>query len=327
MMDVDLKLRIFIACAVAAACGGDPKPQVIAVVGDEPEETGESSEELDELALKDAKEAASILKEAILGEDRELAAWAAVYARRLGIDHDEAASMTAIEKGTASGDILLACLCYRWLATSEMTTLPKRGKGSADEPVMGTMIAAASVAVGQKIPKELKNALALPAGKPRKDSKAPKKKLEIIGLVSAPYDNGPLALAISFAMSVRNGWTEDGDWAARGLRDELMRSLGKTREDYEKLLPAPVDDPPPMTRLTDRLDLAITSQTREMLRKVAVNGAGGLRIDALRALAVVAREPEAGDLGAAAAAMRSDDPVEKVEAARTFLLLAARSTR
>lgn len=327
MMDAGLKLRIFIACAVAAACGGDPKPQVIAVVGDEPEESGESSEELDQLALEDAKEAAAILNDSILGDDPEVAAWAAVYARRLGIGHDAEAGIDKISAGAGSDDPLLAALCWRWLAVTRDVDLPKAGRKLPDDPALRAMVAAAFASRGVAVPEKLDGALAIPAGEPRSDSKAPKKKLETIGLASAPYDNGPLSLAISFSMAARNRWTKNGKWASEGLRDELLAALGAKREDYEKLLPAPSDDPPSMTRLTDRLDLAITSQPMEMLRKVIVNGSGGLRIDALRALAVVARKPEAGDLGAAAAAMRSDDPVEKVEAARTFLLLTARSTR
>jgi hypothetical protein len=49
-------------------------------------------------------------------------------------------------------------------------------------------------------------------------------------------------------------------------------------------------------------------------------------VNAIRALAVASSEPAAGDLGAVAAAMRSTDPLVRVEAARTFLVLAALAT-
>ena len=49
-----------------------------------------------------------------------------------------------------------------------------------------------------------------------------------------------------------------------------------------------------------------------------------MRQAALRALAAKVREPAAEDLGAASAALRSDEAAVRLEAARTFLKLAAR---
>lgn len=318
-----------LTCLALAACGGDRKePVVIAEVGGEDGGPKASSEQLDALAKKDAQLASKILTEALESEDLDLAAWSAVYLRRLQIEHDAEAGARKIATGAMSEDPLLATLCWRWLATIEGEELPTWKGDLPSEPVLVAMAAAAHLVRGEEIPKAMGKALALPAKMPVKKSKVPRKKILAVEGAAAPYDDGPLALAIDMVMAQGNGWTMDESWAARDFRQRLLVALGARRDDIEGALAGKVlDSRPPMTRLTDRLDLAITSQPPLMIRSVATNGSGGLRIDALRALAVVARRPEAGDLGAAAAAMRSEDPRERIEAARTFLLLAARSAR
>jgi len=64
----------------------------------------------------------------------------------------------------------------------------------------------------------------------------------------------------------------------------------------------------------------------EGLRKLCVEADGSLRREALRTLAQLAVRPVVGDLAAARAGMESDDLWTRVEAARSYLLFAARAT-
>jgi hypothetical protein len=311
-----------------AACGGPaPGPTLIAEVGEL--DAGAGSDELDELAREDAELAAGILEKALAGDDPALAAWAAVYSLRLGIRRDEDAASEALALGATSKDPLLASLCWRWLAVRTAGgELPRWRQDAPEEPVLGAMISAAHLARGAAVPDALAHALGLPpsdaAGRAAPNPRA----VAAIEASAAPYDDGPLAAAVSFAVARRDRWaTKDGWWAVEARR-ALLDALGADGAVAARFVAdLPWRGDPPPTRLTDRLDLAISSQPRELIRKVATRGTGPLRLDALRALAVTAPDPAAGDLGAAAAAMRSEDPVERLEAARTFLLLTARAAR
>ncbi len=299
---------------------------IIAEVGGQ--DAGTGSEELDEMALKDARTAADILLEGMAGNDAALAAWSAVYALRLGITHDEALAGKVLLAGATSQDHLLACLCWRWLAVRTDVELPAWEGEEPEEPVLGVMIAAAQVARGVEVSKTLRSTLGLPTANPKNGTTPSQKVVRAVESSATAYDNGPLAAGVMLVISQRDQWSRAGSWYAESLRLQLLEMLNMKQDSATRALAElgkPAD--PPLTMLTDRLGLSITTQPLEMLRKVVVHGKGSLRIQALRALAVVATEPQAGDLGAASAAMRSQDQREKIEAARTFFLLTARSAR
>jgi hypothetical protein len=144
-------------------------------------------------------------------------------------------------------------------------------------------------------------------------------------------DDGPLALALAFVEARRERWTEPGaggrnEWVAARLRAELIAALGGAGDPPAALdgCSSPAD--PAYSALVEQVETPLLGAPLEVLRGAALKAEGGLRIGALRALAVVGADPRAGDLAVAAAGLRSSDPLVRVEAARTYLLLTARAT-
>jgi hypothetical protein len=177
----------------------------------------------------------------------------------------------------------------------------------------------------------LRDALGLPAGAPSGDRSPPAGRVEGLTFLAGPYDNGPLALAVAFAEARREEWVEGGAtgrrWAAERLREELYRSVaGEDRELPAAIVASGVAEDPEYSALSERLETPLATRPPEVLRGAVLTAEGSLRIGAIRALAVASVEPTAGDLGAVAAAMRSPDPQVRLEAARTYLVLAARAT-
>jgi hypothetical protein len=289
------------------------------------EEENEAQKKLDELVKKDSKRALKILQGAMRGRNLA-AAWAAVYVKRLGVNCDNKAAKEALILGTQSDDPLLLALSWLWLAVEKQGDLPK-WRDSWPDPVVG-IIAAIAYAGRGEIPKELLKELCIPGeAASKQQSKPENREVKLIAL-TLPFDSGAIAKAIAFCEARYYRWTEKDSknelaWVADRLREELVKdTLGRRLETNE--VKAFCADPD-LSRLKDRLALPILEQPVSMLRKVALNGRGSLRIDALRALAIASKNPKAGDLAACSAAMRSDDPITKIEAARTYLLLAARA--
>lgn len=343
--------RAFLGALVAlAACGGQaPRAdgQVLAESGRAGQEAAPG--DLVDRVLADERRAAFAIREAMCGraaggekkaeeepcgDKKDAAAWAAVDALRLGIEHDAACAVAALRSGARSGDELLAALCWRWLAERRDSAVLPKWRGAPGDPVVAALAALAHARVGA-VPRELATALGLPDGEPPKGDRDLDTRAEVERLVAlaAPYDNGPLALAVAFVDARASEVTESGPdgkavFAANRLRAELAHLLlGDDPLAQSRATAATGTGPHRPTALLGRLESALVHQPLEMLRSIALTGKGCLRRDALRALAVAAREPEAGDLGAAAAGLEAADPALRLEAARTFLLLSLRAHR
>ena len=311
---------------ICCGCGSD-KPRTVLVETDGAK-AAPASTELDDIVRRDALLALEILDEALKGDDADLAGWAAVHILRLGVKHDADAVKATLAGCVYRTDPMLAGLCWRWFATGNYGDVPGWKKRARSEPIPAVM-AAVALARGGKIPTPLADALGLseePAGGSKKERQEDREAATLA--LIAPYDNGPLALAVSFVESRRNGWVdEDGTQSAVRLRTRLLDVLA--REDVEVARAIENSKPsanPPSTRLNDRLKIGLIVQPPKMIRKIVLEGSGSLRVEALRAMAITVDDPVAGDFGAAAAALHSEDPLTRVEAARTFLLLAARAT-
>ena len=317
-----------LACGCGGSQGaGDP----IVIVGTGDAGTDGAGGTLESLASEDSVLAAEILTEAIDEGEGSARAWAAVYVLRLGVVHVEERTRRALVEGTRDDDALLAALCWRWLAADPEAVLPRWPKGERpDEPVLGAMAALAFAARKGKLPGPLRDGLGLPAGDPGGDASAPRGLVERLTGLAGPFDSGALALAVAFADSRREGWVESGPagerWVAERLREELYRAVVGEGELPAVLLGSEPPDDPRYSDLTQRLDTPLASRPPEVLRGAVMTAEGSLRISAIRALSIATDFPAAGDLGAVAAAMRSPDPLVRVEAARTFLILAALAT-
>ncbi len=215
---------------ICCGCGSD-KPRTVLVETDganaAPASTG-----LDDIVRRDALLALKILDEALKGDDADLAGWAAVHILRLGVKHDADAVKTTLARCVYRADPMLAGLCWRWFATGNYGDVPGWKKRARSEPIPAVM-AAVALARGGKIPTPLADALGLseePAGGSKKERQEDREAATLA--LIAPYDNGPLALAVSFVESRRNGWVdEDGTQSAVRLRTRLLDALAT--EDVE----------------------------------------------------------------------------------------------
>ena len=152
----------------------------------------------------------------------------------------------------------------------------------------------------------------------------------LLGL-AAPFDDGPLSIAIVFVRARREEWIEqdangEKSWVMERLREELVHLvLRNDTTAAERIRASRTTRQEKISVLLETLRNPLISRPLPMLRRAALAGPPDLRHEALRALAVVAIKPVAGDLGAAAAALTADDPRLRVEGARTFLLLVTRT--
>lgn len=332
-----------------AGCGGAPKQTGVLMTTDgatsspaegtsdpdrRPSETETDSPEaaaLKQQVGQDQRLAADILNGAMCNAADDDAAWAAVYALMLGIKHDAGCAEKALRHGAGADAPMLAALSWRWLAVLPALSLPNQPVTRSADPVVAVLAALAHAARGD-VPEALSDVVALPPA-PRKgtnERKAVDARVARLTALSRPYDDGPLALAIAFVETRREERTEqDADstlaLSATRIRGALVKRLAIPVAASARLTDAAAD--PKQSRYSEvgeRLDNRLVTRPREMLHHIVVTGADSLKTAALRALAVVAVEPAAGDLGAAAAAMRSQSADVRLEAARTYLLLVRR---
>lgn len=324
------------ASLLSVCCGGSKSGQektVLAEAGGPGDEPGAGR--IEEMIEKDAHKAAQVIRDALESSDPELAAWAAVHALRLDIRHDRALSNKALIRGIKADDPLLQALCWRWLAAEkEVARIPAWPGGEPKDTVIGAMAAVSQAAKGS-LPGCLASALGLPQEKPRGQEAADsaKKRVGELSFMASPYDNGPLALAIAFVEARRLKWVEPDSnrsavWSCERLRATLIRNLRPKDEKSARTLersPAPRGSD--ISALATAIDTPLLSRPGRVLRMAALKGEPKLRREALRAIAATAREPLAGDFGAAATALDSEDPETRLDGARTFLLLTARAQR
>ncbi len=286
--------------------------------------------------VEDERLAATILTDALESKDTSLAAWAAVYVTKLGLKHDQTQRIRALTHGTGKAHSpLLNALCWHLLAAAENPSeIPNWTAKESADPVVRVM-AALALAKRGPLPKTLKMALGLPKDNPAGvDRNTESRRLvERLLALSMPFDNGPLSLAITFIEARRGEWIEHGPegkprWIAKRLQDELIHLVLRDDSAAAKRIRASVTvDHQRNSPLLEQLNTPLVSRPLPVLRRAALAGPIDLRLEALRALAVVATKPVAGDFGASAAALTSDSPRLRVEGARTFLLLVTRTRR
>jgi len=315
--------------AALTACGGTsgPPPTVLVEIGDE--DAGAPGT-IEELVRDDARAAVEILTGGLTADDRDLAAWCGIYLRRLGVEHDRGQSATALVDGSGSGDQLVRALSWRRIAADPGIEAPAWTAEDSGEPLVGLFAALAHARAGA-LPGPLEAAAGMPPGKPRKSVRAPARRVEQLRGLDAAFDDGALGLGIAFLEARRERWTEPGRkgrrrWVAERLRDELAEAVLGAKQLPPPLGESADAEDPTYSNLTELVDTPLVGAPSEVLRGAVLKGRGTLRIGALRALAVAATAPRAGDLGASSAALRSEDPLVRVEAARTYLLLTARAT-
>ena len=285
---------------------------------------------------KDGLNASNILRKTVCG-GAPLSVWAAVYLRRLGISHDTACAARALVDGAQAADPLLQTLAWRHLASDRTIPLPKWEGDMGRDPAVRA-IAAIAYAIRGDVPPSLKFALMIPAGTPSGKSRrqAVEKRTGHLGALGLPFDDGPVAIAVSFAEAREQecvvGVGKRRQFAAEPLRKALLAALVDEPATVAAKLPLRTSKPPDLETLPrgagdvgDRLDNPLVSRPIETLRAIVLTGAMSLRRDALRAVAIIAKEPATGDLAAAASALSVTDPVVRVEGARTFLLLIKRA--
>ena len=291
---------------------------------------------IEQRIVEDELLAARILNRAMGSTNTELAAWAAVYTMRLGLKHDPGSRVRALVQGTQkSEDPLLKALCWRFLIPVEdPVNIPRWTGAKTADPVVQIMAALALSRRGP-LPPQLDAALGLPKGKPDGLDRGTQSRrlVERLLAYSSPFDTGPLALALAFVEARRAEWSErepqqQHRWIAERIRNELAVLLLMDDKKAAKRIAAskPVATER-NTALLGRLHTPLVTRQPSMLRRAALAGDPSLRIEALRAIAVVAGKPVAGDFGAAAAALRADDSALQIEGARTFLLLITRTRR
>jgi hypothetical protein len=292
---------------------------------------------LERRVFEDEQRAAEILVDGIGDEDRRVAAWAAVYAIRLGLKHDEVESEKALFRGAAvpGGGPLLRALCWGLLAARDkLSDLPKWRPGRNPDPVVQVMAALALARRGS-LPKGLVSALGLPSARPKGPDRGVRSResVEQLLFLAEPFDVGPLALAIGFVEARRGEWTEQDqrgktDWVSRRIRRELTSLVLKADETaIKRVMRSASAGSFGQTGLGERLRTPLVNRSLHLLRNAALAGPDDLRRDALRAISIVADKPVAGDLGAAASALVTDSPLLRLEGARTFLMLSTRSRR
>ncbi|MCP4606699.1 MAG: hypothetical protein GY847_40360 [Proteobacteria bacterium] len=327
------------AFCLMAGCGHAPKGDRVVLVDTQKDEVNRDSEAIPEQTeglkdriQKDERRAAETIRNAIGDKDKELAAWAAVYALRLKIQHDEELSLKALARGVTVKNSLLAALCWRWLASQHPKQFPRWHGGQSADPIVKAMAALALARRGQ-LPRGLKSALGLPSGQPRgpNSKDLARDRVERLLALTAPFDNGPLALAIVFVEARRREWVEQSAnlktvWVSERLRNELIQlTMGDDPTATKRIHDSKNPRGSGFTELSQQFETSLVRHPRQMLHTAAMTGDSDLRKEALRAIAVTASEPVSGDFGAAAAALDVEDPVVRLEGARTFLLLSSRA--
>lgn len=325
-------LPVVAALALGCGGGGERPGTVLVTVG--LADGGLSP--IEELVREDGLRAREEIAGAVVSDAPLVAAWGAIYAARIGIGHDRDTARAALAAGTALEDPLLVALCWRRLAVDIGTgTLPVPPADPGAAPVAAALAALAHAAAGE-IPGALADALGPPDGDPGGRARAaqvPKGRRDGLVAFADPFDDGPLALAALFVEARRERWVEKSGgaprWAASSIRRELIEILFEERaaEVLARVEHAPPHPRPRYPEVLEQLASPLAARPPAVLRGAVLGAKGSLRIGALRALSVAARKPEVGDLGAAAAALACDDALTRLEAARTYLFLAARATR
>ena len=277
---------------------------------------------------QDEKQAIVIIREALLNKDNpELSAWAAIYAGRLGVVESNEEWVPALIAGTQSNERFVQALSWRWLATLEREDLPSIPSINSSDPVVKIVGSLAHLRWGNS-PEDIPQMLATATTKPKKGTTSKKEtRIHQLRALSEPFDPLVLPLAIAFVEAKRAGWPGKSTLSAAA---EILQKLFTTLNLKN---PASGEHPASKTPknnaegspLSGQIENSLLALPKSTLRNMALSADTSLKIEALRAIAIKATKPEAGDLGAAAAALVSDISVIQLEGARTFLLLSERA--
>lgn len=321
---------LLVACAWSLlGCGTTaPSRDVLATSGSSSPAASTAPEALTGQIAADERVAATALRELLTNNDPELSGWAAVHTLRLGLKVDETARRSALSRCLAASnlDALLSACCWRWAGVLDVETLAAMPLPT--EPA-ARVLAAFTLARDSRARAQLSSALALPQ---KIDHQAEARRAsQVVALylhLLAPLDDGPLGLALAFLEAKRSGW-RDAEVIGRDtlLAQRLRTELGERLDAPGAIQGVSNIAKPEMEAsvLPALLTNSMSAQPREVLRAMAMTAAPSLRREALRALVIVARQPGALDLGAAAAGLRSEDLSVRLEAARTFLVLEIRA--
>jgi hypothetical protein len=278
---------------------------------------------------RDGLKAAAILRKAVCSTT-PVSTWAAIYLRRLGVAHDTACARRALTDGADADDTLLQALSWRHLAADIRIALPTWRKTAKRDPAV-LALAAIAYAVRGDVPESLKYSLTIPPGKPVGESRKSdvEKRTGHLGAMGLAFDDGPVALAAAFAeMRYEQcviGKGRKRRFAAEALRETLIDSLSDDPKAVATKLPKQGALPDGVGDVGRLLDNRLVSRSLDTLRAVILTGEISLRREGLRALAVAAKVPVAGDMAASASALVSSEPFVRVEGARTYLLLLKRT--
>lgn len=333
--------------SVLAACGAARKDEgqtLISTHEDTPAaaDAGRASEQplpedLKSQIIKDGRTAAKLLMRLSCEDKSDRGVLATIYAFRTGIEPEAACAEQALIRGTGSASLLVRALSWRRLVSEKQISLPEPwGKEQSEnsgnfkeDPAVRILAALAYLVRDLPLPKTLKSALSF---SPSAHSKAdPDRKAEAdkrtarLAVMARPFDDGLLALTVSFAEAMYEETVElDGKktvLAAARLRQNLFDALAldaaRTAAVVREL---PADRIRPGA-LEEALENRPATHSEQVLCRIALSAAPSLRVEALRALTVRAGPPTADALAAAAAALRSENADIQLEGARTFLLL------
>ncbi|MCU0663936.1 MAG: hypothetical protein MUC50_16620 [Myxococcota bacterium] len=322
---------LWLACGAAcwgclhASSGGE----VVVSTGPVQTDSAPPPKKLADQIAADERLAAQILSEFLVSDDTTIAGWAAVHGLRLGLKQDEGKRREALKKCLKATDVdpLLHACCWRWASVLDEATQSK-----LPIPVEPTarVIAALSLNAKTKNAQALLGLLALPQGAaPKAPTRLAAQILAPYVTATAPFDDGPIALAMAFLEARKALWKDAQDEGGKALLATKLRAA--LAERMKRTLKwANLDAIPPSAVETSQLEIGLVStmasQPSEVLRAVAMTGSEpNLRQEALRALASSAMQPTVMDLAAAAAGLRAQQARTQLEAARTFLLLSIRA--
>jgi hypothetical protein len=302
---------------------------VLGTVASPDTDLADTANNLELLVQRDAHTARDILIAALHSRIPSVASWAAVYVRLLRVDAPAPEIRNGLITGARSDELLLQALCLRWLVL-DSETLPNI-KSELTDPVHQLFFALGQLAHHLAGPGErITEALTVGKGVQFYGEKVP---LNTLLLQTAPFDDGPLALAIAFVNARRMEIATSVEGVQVPLSAHYRQLL---LEKYhlklqENGMTGPVNPQNEFTfsgtRLHTLLENPLYGQPLKVLRNAILSGKHTLGIDALRGLAATALQPEVADFAATATAFQSDDEQTRVEAARTYLLLVARATR
>jgi hypothetical protein len=315
--------------ALCCGCAGSGHGNKI-IASTNPEGTPDpaATKQLDRQIAEDERLAARILSSFLVDKDNVLAGWAAVHGLRLGLQQDKTNQAKALRRCLEDPalDTLLKACCWRWAALLDEETL--RQVPLPEEPT-ARVLAALALPPSSESGRSLTGLLAI---QQNIESSAPTRlvaqTLASYAAGAAPFDDGPVLLAVAFLDARRAGWTNPqapkaSSLVAIELRSALSERMGRTL-DWKTIDEEPATPAEP-GQVAPRLVNPLITHPLEGLRAMAVSGEPSLRKEALRALASLVESPTAADLGAASACLRAEQPFVRLEAARTFLLLSIRA--